>query len=919
MYSKRALQKKSHIKHFKSKISVLGIVVMLSSILLGVSSLSSAQADTWVCPTGSALSASDPTPAAGVAPLCHTSSTPTTSTSYSCPTGYSFVGNPPAAICSKVYSASPSYSCPPKVTVGSGNLTGTLSADNSTCSYPAYKQFLQTGTCPNSTVSFNGSTYSGSWVGGNQCYDPVVTPAVYQQIWNPPVTSQVWHPAVTSQVWNPPVTTPGYYTSTTTAGYYSTVSTQVWHPAVTTTTYVPAVQSCYYGPPNSTYYCVTTTPAHYVTTTTPGYYTTSTTQVWNPPVTTQVYHPAVTTPGYYSTVTTPGYYTSVTTPGYYTNGPVITPATLGYVTATNAVLSTQETDFAASSTPSTITYSCPSPDYITGSGSSSTCTDSVGIITSNTTTYSCPTNYSPIGTFSTPQDCTISATPPTVPDPISDLSVVLTPFSDGTPNPNALTLTLTWSTPNSNGAPITSYNVYWDGPFSDGSELIPYLNTQDGSSPLITTGNLNSLPIQINLRSPNLTPNYHSINIVPGEIHNFWVVANNAVGSSGVLAPTPFSSACISSDAYCNSPGQDAVDAATIAASGALAVNVSASGNLKSKTNLGAISSSTSIGAKALHAVLGQTASLTNSDATLITQDMVDYVNTFLLLQGNVNGFFKSVVATPPFDPSLAWSSHSLYAWGAKGTLGSPSYADSKTLTQGPTSDLMSFAQMQSTWCSTNGVDSSTAGVLACENILDTKSTSSVFTAIMPFLPPNVTKTKAGKPVYTTITSIYAGKSPNICENLAPGNGYISSQRFPGTPRHELYSYLNGCSLPFVDCSGLVDTALTWAIQDFLAANPGASSTLDPSGENSTWYMNQSANFSTVSSFAAAQTGDIAVWNSHGEQHVGIIYLYTDSHGKSIPKILTSAQGTNSGITAETVGAGGIWSQPDAIERLSNL
>ena len=55
MYSKRALQKKSHIKHFKSKISVLGIVVMLSSILLGVSSLSSAQADTWVCPTGSAF------------------------------------------------------------------------------------------------------------------------------------------------------------------------------------------------------------------------------------------------------------------------------------------------------------------------------------------------------------------------------------------------------------------------------------------------------------------------------------------------------------------------------------------------------------------------------------------------------------------------------------------------------------------------------------------------------------------------------------------------------------------------------------------------------------------------------------------------------------------------------------------------
>jgi hypothetical protein len=39
----------------------------------------------------------------------------------------------------------------------------------------------------------------------------------------------------------------------------------------------------------------------------------------------------------------------------------------------------------------------------------------------------------------------------------------------------------------------------------------------------------------------------------------------------------------------------------------------------------------------------------------------------------------------------------------------------------------------------------------------------------------------------------------------------------------------------------------------------------------------------------------------------------------NIVEVLTSSQGTNSGITAETVGPGGFWSSPTAIERLTQL
>ena len=291
------------------------------------------------------LSASDPTPAAGVAPLCHALSTPTTTTAYSCPAGFTLNGSGASATCTEVFTTVPNYSCP----VSNGEV-GSLAPGSLTCTYLGYNQPIAHGTCP----------MGEHWEGGTQCLNAIVTttPAVYAQVWNPPVTTTVNHAAV--YAWSPAV--------------------QVWVNPVTTTVTVPASTSCQYSSFVSKVVC-TTTPAHTSTTTTPGY--------WN-----------TTYPGGYVLVTA-GYSTTTTVPGFYSQGPLITPqqTITTYTTTNNATVTYTNSVVPAWSGPSSVTYVCTGSGVLTGSGATGVCTTSANVIVTTSTSYSCPVNYSPSGTF----------------------------------------------------------------------------------------------------------------------------------------------------------------------------------------------------------------------------------------------------------------------------------------------------------------------------------------------------------------------------------------------------------------------------------------------------------------------------------------------------------------------------------------
>jgi conjugal transfer mating pair stabilization protein TraN len=151
---------------------------------ISTSSVDSGSADYYyTCPSGSVVGP-NPTTGSGTSASCYA---PTTTTTYSCPSGYTLSGS----TCST--SVLTSYTCPSGQTVsGSGCYTSSNSYSCSAFSgsYESggncYINVLTSYTCPagqtvsgsrcvTSSNSYSCSAFSGSYVSGSQCYKDVTT------------------------------------------------------------------------------------------------------------------------------------------------------------------------------------------------------------------------------------------------------------------------------------------------------------------------------------------------------------------------------------------------------------------------------------------------------------------------------------------------------------------------------------------------------------------------------------------------------------------------------------------------------------------------------------------------------------------------------------------------------------------------